>query len=79
MEDAWFLSKILKEEKHPQVAFQRFERKRRKKVDQVVKTSWQIGQLTHIPFGQSLRNFLLRLAPKSLTEQKRLELYSIDY
>lgn len=79
VEDAWFLSQILKDEKDPQMAFARFQQKRRKKVDQVVKTSWQIGQIAHIPFGQTLRNFLLRLTPKSLAEKRMLDLYSIDY
>lgn len=79
VEDAWFLSQILKEESQPEVAFKRFQEKRRKKVDQVVRTSWQIGKIAHLPFGQGLRNFLLRKAPKALAEKQMLALYNIDY
>lgn len=79
VEDAWFLSQILKEESRPEDAFKRFQEKRRKKVDQVVRTSWQIGKVAHIPFGQGLRNFLLRQAPKALAEKQMLALYNIDY
>lgn len=79
VEDAWFLSKILKQEKNHQLAFEKFQQKRQKKVNQVVKTSWQIGKIAHIPFGQNLRNFLLRRTPKSLAEKRMLDLYSIDY
>ena len=79
VEDAWFLSKILKQEKNHQLAFEKFQQKRQKKVNQVVKTSWQIGKIAHIPFGQNLRNFLLRRTPKFLAEKRMLDLYSIDY
>lgn len=79
VEDAWFLSQILKEEPQPENAFKRFQDKRRKKVDQVVRTSWQIGKVAHISFGQGLRNFLLRKAPKALAEKQMLALYNIDY
>lgn len=79
VEDAWFLSQILKEESQPELAFKRFQDKRRKKVDQVVRTSWQIGKIAHLPFGQGLRNFLLRKTPKALAEKQMLALYNIDY
>lgn len=79
VEDAWFLSRILKEEPDYQQAFQRFQQKRQKKVAQVVKTSWQIGKVAHLSFGQNLRNFLLRNTPKALAEKRMLDLYSIDY
>lgn len=79
VEDAWFLSRILGEEKDFRVAFQRFQVKRQRKVAQVVKTSWQIGKVAHMSFGQGLRNFLLRNTPKSIAEKRMLDLYSIDY
>ncbi|NRB51527.1 MAG: FAD-dependent monooxygenase [Saprospiraceae bacterium] len=79
VEDAWFLSKILKAEKDYRIAFPQFQKKRQKKVAQVVKTSWQIGKVAHLSFGQGLRNFLLRNTPKSFAEKRMLDLYSIDY
>ncbi len=79
VEDAWFLSRILKEEQDYQVAFQRFQQKRQRKVAQVVKTSWQIGKVAHLSYGQNLRNFLLRNTPKALAAKRMLDLYSIDY
>ena len=63
VEDAWVLSQILKDAKTPEKAFAIFESKRRKKVNQVVSTSWLIGKMAHISFGQGLRNALLRLVP----------------
>lgn len=79
VEDAWFLSRILKAEKDYRIAFPQFQKKRQKKVAKVVKTSWQIGKVAHLSFGQGLRNFLLRNTPKSLAEKRMLDLYSIDY
>ncbi|MBX2878153.1 MAG: FAD-dependent monooxygenase [Saprospiraceae bacterium] len=79
VEDAWFLSRVLGEEKDYRLAFQQFQKKRQKKVTQVVKTSWQIGKVAHLSFGQGLRNFLLRNTPKSIAEKRMLDLYSIDY
>lgn len=79
VEDAWFLSRILKKEADFRLAFPQFQQKRQKKVAQVVKTSWQIGKVAHLSFGQGLRNFLLRNTPKALAEKRMLDLYSIDY
>lgn len=79
VEDAWFLSRILMDEKDYPLAFRLFQQKRQKKVAQVVKTSWQIGKVAHLSFGQHLRNFLLRNTPKALAEKRMLDLYSIDY
>lgn len=79
VEDAWFLSQILKEEKNIERAFEAFEKKRRKKVNQIVQGSRMIGQIAHISFGRRLRNALMRATPTSLGNKRMLDLYGIDY
>jgi 2-polyprenyl-6-methoxyphenol hydroxylase-like FAD-dependent oxidoreductase len=79
VEDAWILSRLLSTESDLSRALTLFEAKRRSKVDQVVNTSWLIGKMAHIPFGQGLRNFFMRKLPASSSEKMMQELYNIDY
>ena len=54
IEDAYYLSHMLKQFSGPQQAFTAFEKERRQKVDFIVNTSWRIGKLAHSYFGKTL-------------------------
>ena len=79
VEDAWFLSRQLSQIQDPSTAFSRFEAQRIAKVKQVVTNSWRIGKMAHIPFGQGLRNGLMRATPPKRIEKMLMELYSLEY
>lgn len=79
VEDAWILSQLLKEGHSPKTTFEKFEHLRMKKVNQVVRTSWQIGKIAHIPFGKSLRNMLMRHSSADKMHERLQEVYSIEY
>ncbi|MGB0931817.1 MAG: FAD-dependent monooxygenase, partial [Chitinophagales bacterium] len=81
VEDAYFLMKSFEAN---QVAdfhaiFAHFQAKRFKKVKRIVNTSKQIGDMAHLKYGRSLRNFMFRLLPQSLAEKQMETIYGIDY
>lgn len=78
VEDAWFIAQALSQHRDPSLAFQHFQTMRSKKVNHIVKTSWRIGKAAHIPFGQGLRNRLMRLTPPARIEKMLIDLYQID-
>jgi len=79
VEDAWVLSKLLKEGYSPQKAFEKFENLRMSKVNSVVRNSWRIGKLAHIPFGKTLRNMLLRKSSEDRLHERLNNVYSLNY
>lgn len=76
VEDAWVLGRLI--EKGTRDVYNHFEKMRRKKVNQVVKQSWQIGKVSHMTFAGGIRNFLFRRLPASLPEKQMMKLYTID-
>ena len=77
IEDAYYLSHLI--ESHPgENVFSRFQQKRQRKVNSIVKQSWTTGQMAHWKYGQHLRNFLLKHMPKSILEKKMAELYHLE-
>jgi len=72
IEDAYIIGKLLEKTKDFNVVFEEFQNIRRKKVDNVVNTSWKIGKISQWEKGNSLRNFVMRLTPES-TNQKLVE------
>ncbi|MGM0588588.1 MAG: FAD-dependent monooxygenase [Bacteroidota bacterium] len=79
VEDAWVLSQLMSSGLSPQSTFQQFEQARREKVQHVVRTSWLIGKIAHLPFGKSLRNLLMRYSSDQKTHEQLQEIYAIDY
>lgn len=77
VEDAYYLAQIIKAQPDLSLAYQSFEKTRRKKVNQVVSGSRNIGKLAHIKYGKSLRNSLLRLVPPSIANRQMINLYSL--
>jgi len=77
IEDAHYLSSLIA--KYPEEnIFERFQQKRKKKVDAVVNESWMAGKMAHWKYGQSLRNFFMRRIPKKILEKKMIDLYQIE-
>ena len=77
IEDAYYLSELISKNTNKNI-FEIFEQKRRKKVNQIVKQSWNTGKMAHWKYGKGLRNFFLKNAPKKMIEKQMLEMYQID-
>ncbi|MFA9389307.1 MAG: FAD-dependent monooxygenase [Prolixibacteraceae bacterium] len=77
IEDAFYLSQYLKRASSIEEAFITFEKNRRPKVNSVVSTSWSMGKLAHIKYGQKLRNTALRITPGIVMEKRMLQLYTL--
>ncbi|HEY4359096.1 MAG TPA: FAD-dependent monooxygenase [Acidobacteriaceae bacterium] len=79
VEDALALAKSFQEVGLSEAAFERFEQRRRDKVNWAVSTSWTIGKMCHIknPIVRSLRNAVLMYSPKSVSRKQIVKLYSI--
>ncbi|WP_299897272.1 FAD-dependent monooxygenase [uncultured Aquimarina sp.] len=77
IEDAYYLSELISKNTNKNI-FEIFEQKRRKKVNQIVKQSWNTGRIAHWRYGKGLRNFFLKNAPKKMIEKQMLEMYQID-
>ncbi|MTB52362.1 FAD-dependent monooxygenase [Lewinella sp. W8] len=79
MEDAYFVSQYLAEcLPDARLAFQRFEERRRRKVDYVVNTSWRFGKLAHSFFGQQLLKAIIKLTPERTMRAQMGSLYHLD-
>jgi 2-polyprenyl-6-methoxyphenol hydroxylase-like FAD-dependent oxidoreductase len=80
VEDAVVLADAFKKFGLNELAWKRFERLRRKKVDWTVSTSWFIGRICHFgnPFFRSFRNMALKRTPESVTQKQVQRIYSLD-
>lgn len=80
VEDALALVKAFEAVGLSAVAWERFERGRREKVQWIVATSWTIGRLCHVrnPIGRWLRNALLMHMPKSSDRKQMTRIYKVD-
>ncbi len=80
VEDAYVLAKALTESKNHFEAFQSYQSTRFAKANYVVKTSWQLGQITNAPSVLiKPRNFLLRLTPPSMGRKTLDTLFDLNY
>jgi 2-polyprenyl-6-methoxyphenol hydroxylase-like FAD-dependent oxidoreductase len=80
VEDAFVLANALSEKKIHSQAFETYQNIRFSKANYVVKTSWQLGQITNAPSGLiKLRNFALRLTPRSLGRKTLDTLFTLNY
>ncbi len=77
IEDAYYLSHFISQEKNIEQAFHLFEKERRKKVDRIVKTSWMIGKIAHSSLGQKIMQLSLKLTPKKIMLGQMVEMYHI--
>ncbi|QNM84188.1 FAD-dependent monooxygenase [Polaribacter pectinis] len=77
IEDAYYLSNLIKEYSGKNV-FKLFQERRQKKVNTVVNQSWSTGKIAHWKYGKSFRNLVLQNMPKKILEKKMFEMYHID-
>jgi len=78
IEDAYYLSNQLNQQKPLDEALKQFESQRRKKVDYVVNTSWQLGKMAHNPLTQSILKGMMKLTPQSTIKKQMAKLYAVD-
>ncbi len=78
IEDAYYMSHYLKESETPLEAFNAFEKQRRKKVDYVVKNSWNFGRMAHSTAGQLLLKGVMKMTPQKLMDKQMNWLYTVE-
>jgi len=78
IEDGYYLANCYNE-KNANASFEKFQKARISKAHQIVKTSWAIGKLAHWknPFAVKLRNSLMRLTPKKLSQMQSERIYRL--
>lgn len=76
IEDAFYLSNAIKEVEEN--AFELFQKRRKKKVNAIVKQSWNTGKMAHWKYGKRARNFIMQNIPKNIIEKKMIELYELE-
>lgn len=69
VEDAYIIGKLLEQTRDFNQVFERFQKIRRSKVNQVVSTSWQIGKFSQWEKATFLRNFLMKSIPDSINQK----------
>lgn len=77
VEDAYYLAKTMAKNKDVVAAFETFQNIRKKKVNEIVNGSRNIGRLAHIKYGQSIHNFLLRQVPAVVANRQMIKLYTL--
>lgn len=79
MEDAYYLSQLLKDNQgNATFAFRQFEAMRRKKVDYIVNNSWTFGKMAHSPIGQAFMKGIMKLTPDNLISKQMNQLYAVE-
>ncbi len=78
IEDAYYIAELLSKNQ-AQLAFEQFEKLRRKKVDYVVNNSWRFGKMAHSKMGQSLMIMLMKTTPQSVLDKTMKKLYRVDF
>ena len=76
IEDIYTLVPLLQKHR-PEKAFQLFQQNRQKKVNKVVRQSWQTGQIAHWQYGKGLRNLFMQAIPKRILLNQLKELYRL--
>lgn len=78
IEDAYYMSQCIKKYGDPQQIFVQFEKKRRKKVDQIVNNSWLMGKIVHSTIGQPLLKIMMAKAPEKQITKQLQYIFKID-
>ena len=81
IESAMALSICLKEEDGIETAFSRYEVIRKEKANYIIKTSWILGKLAQSDNSLIclLRNFILKITPKYMTEKQSDKVLKLNY
>jgi len=81
IETAFVIAECLATEKNMQLAFQQLEKIRKRNTKKIVKTSWSVGKMAQLEngFGMILRNKIMKLMPKKITEKQSTSIYKLNY
>jgi 2-polyprenyl-6-methoxyphenol hydroxylase-like FAD-dependent oxidoreductase len=81
IESAWVLAESLANEADYKTAFENYQSIRQAKVNQIIKTSWQIGQLAHLknPVLAALRNTMIRVTPEFVGRKQLESVFELNY
>jgi 2-polyprenyl-6-methoxyphenol hydroxylase-like FAD-dependent oxidoreductase len=77
IEDAYYLSHILKMSTSSVDAFQEFESQRRKKVNYIVNNSWRFGKAAHNRWGRTFLKLFMKITPSRVMEQQMKKIYAV--
>ncbi len=80
IEDAYLIAECLSKEKNYQKAFTRFQNSRQIKVNRIVKSSWNIGKMSHLsnPIMITFRNFGMRCMPSGVMQKQNEYIYTLN-
>jgi len=81
IEDGYALSLALDKYPDHKIAFKRFQEIRKSKVNKIVDLSWKLGKAAHWtnPFVSNMRNSLIKITPRFISERQFNELANIKY
>lgn len=81
IESAMALSICLAEETEIEKAFKRYELIRSHKANQVAKTSWTVGKMSHLknPIAIAFRDFFIKNTPSFLLEKQNRTLFKLNF
>lgn len=81
IESAWVLSDCLTTEKDWSTAFAKYQQIRQSKANEVVKTSWQIGQIMHLsnPVAAKLRDWMFWMTPNWVGRMQLKKIFELGY
>jgi len=81
IESAWVLADCLAKEADYKTAFESYQKIRQAKASQIVKMSWQIGQMAHLknPILTTFRNTLLRITPAAIGRKQLEQVFDLGY
>lgn len=78
IEDAYHFGHLFAKEKTPADAFERFETKRRKKVDYIVNNSWLFGKMAHHKIGRNVLKLVMKITPEKVMNDQMKKIYSLE-
>lgn len=78
IEDAFYISKCLKDAPSAKNAFEAFEKQRRKKVDYIVNNSWNFGKMAHNKAGQLFLKAMMKMTPEKVMSDQMNKLYTVE-
>ncbi len=78
VEDAWALFNIFSQTKIPEIAFERFRKKRFAKTSKITNQSFFLGEMAHWKYGRSIRNAFLKLMPEQMGRKQTEWVLNID-
>jgi len=81
IEDALALSIALETEKESKAAFQKFQNSRQRKANSIIKQSWSVGKLAHLPKGykRKMRNAGMRIVPSWVGARQTAGVFKLNY